>query len=75
MIRILTTINEVYNVYKSTSEHNMASSENERCADRGYLSRRSAYGYSTSRRLEAVGVRVYDGTHGQHASGERLKLD
>ena len=28
-----------------------------------------------SRKLEAVGVRVYDGTHGQHASGERLKLD
>ena len=28
-----------------------------------------------SRRLEAAGVAVYDGTHGQHANGERVKLD
>ena len=27
-----------------------------------------------SKRLEAAGVKVYDGTHGQHATGERLKL-
>ena len=30
---------------------------------------------SIAQRLEAAGVAVYDGTHGQHATGERLIIE